>query len=353
LIIYTDLNAIAYNIAIARKLLGKGVGLIFMVKADAYNHGMAQVARSTERLVDKFGVAYAAEAVALRKAGITAPIMVTAFNSIEAKDAVAYELLPLISNLAGAIALERQAKQAGKHIPIDIKIDSGMNRYGIKDKVECAQLIDFLTNCLHITPRALATHFYSSLPLSAREQHNIFMQRASAFLEAFGAMPIHMASSGILQSTPYFNYNEVRLGMMLYGYEAGSSNVKLAPAMGISTEIDLIKNLKKGESVGYQATYKASKDTRIAIIRSGYFEGLDRRAQGGQVLVNGCRATIIGNISMDSAIIDLADIQAEQGDKVIIQDSLLNASYWAKICGTIDYEILTRYKGRYDRVFYG
>jgi len=353
LIIYTDLNAIAYNIGIARKMLGKEVGLTFMVKADAYNHGMTQVAKNTERLVDKFGVAYANEGVALRKAGITIPIMVTAFNANEAKAVIEYDLLPLISNLEGAMALERQASQADKHIAIDIKIDSGMNRYGIKDKGEIDKLIDFLKNCTYIAPRALATHFYSAQPVSVRAQHNMFMQKANAFFDAFGSLPLHMASSGVLQRVPFFNYNEVRLGMMLYGYGTIASKIKLAPAMGISTEIDLIKKLKKGESVGYSAAYTASKDTRIAIIRSGYFEGLDRRSQGGKVLVNGKMATIIGNISMDSAIIDLADIQAEQGDKVIILDSLLNADYQAKICGTIDYEILTRYKGRYDRIFYG
>ncbi len=352
MVIHTDLNAIKHNIAQARLLLTDKIGLIFMVKADAYNHGALQVAKSTEKLIDKFGVAYAKEGVQLRKAGVTAPIMVTAFGKGEAQDVLDYNLLPLISDLESTIALEQKARSANKHIHIDIKLDSGMNRYGVKEKTEINKLIDFLVQCDYITPRALATHFYSPSPISAKEQHNLFLQRANAFFAIFGKLQIHMASSGVVQNAPYYNYDEVRLGMMLYGYGLEHNTLQLVPAMGVSTKIDLVKKLKKGENVGYSATYKASKDTQIAIIRSGYYEGLDRRCQGGTVLVGGKRAKIVGNISMDSAIIDLQDISACQGDIVVIQDSLVNANYWAEICGTINYEILTGYKGRCNRIFY-
>lgn len=351
MVIHTDLCAIAHNIAQVRQLLGKA-GLVFMVKADAYNHGMIQVAAHTEPLADKFGVAYAAEAAALRKAGIKKPIMVTAYCPAEAEAIISCDALPLINSIDGALALEKQAAIAQKTVLADVKIDSGMNRYGIKEESEIKELVRFFSCSEHVKIRALSTHFYSCLPQNVREQHNLFLKRAQPFLEVFGSLPLHMASSGTLERCPIFNYDEVRLGMILYGYGVGEAKLNLIPAMSISTEIDLVKTLKKGETTGYSAAFKAVKDTRIAIIRSGYFEGVDRRYSGGEVIVNGKKAKLIGNISMDSAIIDLGDIEAEAGDKVIIQNSELNADYWARLSGTINYEALTRFKGRYNRVFY-
>ena len=352
MIIHTDINAIIHNIKEARQLLNVETKLVFMVKADAYNHGMVEVAKYTEDYIDKFGVATANEGALLRENNIVKPIIVTAFSVFEAKEVIDNNLLPVVSSLEGILALEKYASLKKKSIFVDLKIDSGMNRYGLKDEKEINEVINVLKHSKLIKLRAIASHFHTAILEVMREQQKLFMKRAENIIQSFKNISIHFSASSGIELIPLFNYDEVRLGLLLYGYSPIKTKLNLIPAMTVTSKIEIIKDLKKGEKVGYSATYTSEKDTRIAIIRCGYYEGIDRDYKDSYVIINGTQAKIIGNISMDSIVVDLDKIEASVGDTVIILNDVVNADLIAQKSNTINYEILTRFKGRYERRYY-
>ena len=299
-----------------------------MVKADAYNHGVNKVAPFTEQIVDRYGVATLKEGVWLRKLGVKKPISV--FNCLpqDIKSVKQYDLTPVVYNFntLRAIASERIED-------FDLKIDSGMNRFGFKTIEEVLSVVKVLKQ-IGLKPRSICTHFASAAAIHA--QLSAFTGLIEPLLYC-GKVPINVsATSGINQG----HYADgVRAGLIAY-----------SGALKVCSEIIAIKGVDKGEGIGYDHAYVAKDNELIAIISGGYYDGIMRSYEGACVNINGYSCPIIGKISMDTTFVKL-NVQAKVGDKVIVIDNNTLDSFVRASNASI-YEIITSIKGRCERRYY-
>lgn len=300
-----------------------------MVKANAYNHGVKGVVGISETIVDRYGVATLSEALELKKLNVSKPISIYSYNISDIPCIVENKFTPIIYNNLGLDALIRTG-----HQDFDFKIDSGMNRFGFNNPKDVSVAITKLKKAT-LKPRALITHFASIKSIG--EQIRRFNQLVKPFEKDFcGIKSILSASSGIAQG---YYFDGVRAGLMAYN---GAFRV-------ISHILD-IKRLGVGARVGYDGDYRASEQTRIAIISGGYFDGIKRSYKGALVSINGYKAKIVGKVSMDTTFVDIGDIPAKIGDEVIIlDDSTMNSYCLAD--NTNEYEVITSIKGRAKRIY--
>lgn len=329
------MNAIRFNLKTVRKMIGKSE-LWFVVKADAYNHGAAVTALATEDLIDGFAVATVEEASELRRAGVSAPITALMFDPSDIDEGERLAVIPLIGSLAD---LERLGE---RNIPIDLKIDSGMNRSGLKYPSEIQAALEIIKS-RHLSLRGLATHFFSTESIARQKAR--FYALAEPLTKEFPTVKVSLsATSGILSG----EYADgVRAGLIAYGYGADC----LMPALTVTSTLIGIKTLAAGESLGYDGTYKAERAVRTGFISGGYAEGVKRAYKGAYVFVGGKRAEIIGNVCMDGAFISLDGIAAEPGDIVTVAEGK-NMGALATSADTIIYEVLTGFRGRVKRCYY-
>lgn len=310
-----------------------------MVKADAYNHGVEMVVKATEDIVEKFGVATADEGIELRRLGIKNDIIVTAFCCDELQKVVFYGLIPVINDFE---SLKSLAKNNLK-IPIDIKLDTGMNRLGFKTEDEIKAVIKLIKeNNLNI--RAISTHFYSDKLFEIEQQERLLNVYNTLFNKE-GLFPkIHCANSiGHLYGK---NYDEIRIGILAYGYGENS----FLKVMTVKDIIVKIKYLKKGEKLGYGGLFIAEKNVKIGIIRCGYYDGIMRSYKDTEVIINAKRRKIVGNVCMDMFFVELSD-EDKLGDEVTIfpigEQKEIEEQH-----KTIVYELITNFKGRNKRIYY-
>lgn len=300
-----------------------------MVKADAYNHGLKAVSEISSSIVDRYGVATIDEAIALRKIQHHKPISIYSYEVKDFPTIIEYGLTPIIYNKPSLDALLKYGYQ-----DFDVKIDSGMHRFGFWYENDIAICFKRLKK-YGFSPRALITHFASRD--SIKEQVDVFNNKTSLFFAEFPtAKRILSASSGIREG---LFYDGVRVGFMAYD-----------KALKVYSSIIDIRKLKAGDKAGYDGDYVASKDTRIAIINGGYYDGIRRAFNGAEVLINGRIAHIIGKVSMDTTMIDIEDIPARIGDRVLLLCDKTIDSYCLH-GNTNEYEILTSIKGRNKRAF--
>lgn len=335
----TDLTALSHNIELIRGRLPSSSSLILMVKADAYNHGVKAVAPFAEPLVDGFGVATAEEGAALRVGGTEKPILVSAASAIEAPIISRYGLQPMV----GSLELLEALSARDEDLSIDLKIDSGFNRYGVKPN-ELQTAIDVIANS-KLRLRAVCTHFMC--PGSAKYQNALFQESAAKIESRFGKVKRHAASSYFAETGAYC-YDEVRVGLLAYGY---SLAMPVKPVLSVRAEVEFVKRIEKGESVGYNALFSAERPMEIALIRSGYYDGIRRDLRGFSILINGQKAPIIGAVSMDSFTVDVTGLGVSPRDEAVIIGGGQTAATLAKTLGTNTYEVLTMFRGRAERVF--
>lgn len=319
-----------------------------MVKADAYNHGIA-VALYIEKAVDCFGVSSSQEGEYLRRLGIKKPIKVVGFVASECHKAATFSLLPVVGDIA---CLEELAKTK-EDFAIDLKIDSGMNRIGLKSEKEIESAIKIIKENKNINLVGIASHFavtdYENMLIQAER----FDKSCAIVEDALGAKYKNIAASSALLHGERFLYDEVRVGIALYGYMPTETNeLALQRAMSVTVPIISMKMIKKGEKIGYGGLYVAEKDVKIGIIRGGYFDGIARNAKGMSAFVNGEKTFLVGNICMDLSFVMLEGIRAKVGDEVVILSDANDAYEMARHCNTIPYEIMTSFKGRIKRMFY-
>lgn len=338
LFLYTDLNAVEGNILEIRKALGERE-LIAMVKADCYNHGIRAALRM-ESLVDAFGVCTVDEGIRLRGEGIGKPIKVSGFFDEETEALKQYGITPLVGDFLSLEAVK------DLKIGIDIKFNSGMHRLGF-DEADTGRLADII-NENGINVMSLATHFAYGGYEDILKQKKLFDAQCSAFENAAGKKKKHVGGSAALRYGEDFLYGGVRTGIAVYGYCQG---LNLKEVLKVTAKILAVRTVKKGERIGYGGIYTAEKDERIAVIRAGYYDGLPRSASGADVIINGKRAKLAGNICMDLCFAVIDGIDAEKGDEAVILGPQNNAEELANHCGTIPYEILTGFKGRTERIY--
>ena len=361
-----DLTAIAANVRVACDLAGTATAVMAVVKADAYGHGAAPVARTALGAgATWLGVAVPEEAAALRTAGIHAPILVLGpIAPAQVGLVVAHDLDQCVSDPAQAEALSREAASRGRVQRLHLKVDTGMGRVGLPPGAvrPAAERIATLPGVRLV---GLMTHFADAdadEPEFTREQLARF-EAVSRDLRAAGiAIPLrHAANSAALIRHPAARLDLVRPGIMLYGcppcVPRRPGDPALVPALRLRTAISQLADLAAGGSVSYGRTFVASRDMRIATLSIGYADGLSRLLSGcGQALIRGRRAPILGRVCMDMTMVDvthLSDVRV--GDEAVLIGRQgadeITADEVAGLTGTISYEVLCRIGPRVPRSY--
>lgn len=350
-----NFEALTYNLNTFRSLLQPGVRLMVMVKAFAYGVGVEEVAHLLQyHQVDYLGVAYLDEAIALRRRGIGLPIMVM---NVDWDHLSLLEPFGLEAEIYSLPMLRRLLQSTDTPPPIHLKIETGMNRLGFAPEA-LPELLGILQNHPQLNVAGIFTHFSSADDPNeddyTRQQAALFQQCYEQLAADLGYRPIgHALNSAGIARWPMFQWDMVRLGIGLYGFDSSGTLPALKPIATLKTRISQIKTVKAGDSIGYGRKGRASQDGRIGTIAIGYADGYSRAFGNGQawVLVNGRQARTVGNICMDMTMIDLTGIEAQEGDEVIVFGERPHITDLAKWAHTIPYEILTNVSQRVKRVF--
>ena len=357
-------NNLLHNLLQFRKLVGDGVKIMGVVKANAYGHGLMEVSGAISDKVDWFGVDSLSEALKLRQVAIKKPILVLGYTELkDLKEAVK-------NNISLTVYNKETIEKLGKipiHNPnlnpkIHIKIETGTARQGVLES-EILDFIKFVKQFPSIEIRGLSTHYANIEDTTdssfAMEQLATF-SRVSEILKKEGVIaPLrHTACSAATILFPETRFEMVRLGISMYGLwssketKAVAKNKKmeldLKPALTWKTIIAQIKNLSAGTPVGYGLSERTSRDSKIAILPIGYYDGYDRKLSNvGNVLIRSKRCKILGRVCMNMIIVDVTDLpKVELEDEVVLLGRQgkeeISAEDLAQKIGTINYEVVTR-----------
>ncbi len=355
-----NLEAIVDNLNLYRSFMKPTTKITCMVKASAYGAGAVEIAKTLQdRGVDYLAVAVADEGAELRRAGITTGIIVmnpelTAFNTL-----FRYDLEPEIYNFKMLDALKHTAEKQGiQSFPIHIKLDTGMHRLGFNPLTDIPDIISHLQRQSALIPRSVFSHFVGSdspdFDDFSSHQFNIFNKASQQLQEAFPYKILrHICNSAGIERFPERHLDMVRLGLGLYGIDP-IDNRRLHNVTTLRTTILQIRDVPKGDSIGYSRRSYVERNSRIAAIPIGYADGLNRHLGNlnAYCLVNGQKAPYIGNICMDVCMIDVTDIDCKEGDNVEIFGSDLPVTILSDKLDTIPYEILTSISTRVKRVYF-
>jgi alanine racemase len=365
-----DLAALRHNLQVVRKHAA-GARVWAVVKADAYGHGAPAIARTLERArVDGFGVALIEEGVELREAGILAPVLVMGAHFGNAHDEViARGLTPVVHDLGQVAAFARLVRSGLVEGPVNVhlKVDTGMARLGVTME-ELPALAARLQAYPEVRVRGLMTHLAcaDAMGREPTDEQAARLEQAKAILDGSGVHPEqrHAANSAALLRG-LARLDAVRPGIALFGVapriDGKPLTKELKPAMRVRTEIVALRDLSKGDSVGYGATWRAPCRSRIATLPMGYADGLSRRlGNRGFVLVRGRRAPIVGSVSMDMTMVDVTSVEgASVRDEVVVLGTqqgvlgsdVIGADEIADHADTIAWEVLTSVSRRVPRFY--
>ena len=315
-----DLDAVVDNINLLTSKLEAQTKLLAVIKADGYGHGAVPIAETIDnnKRIWGFGVATASEALELRRAQIKKPILLLGYTFEEDyEDVIKYNLTPTIFAFEQVDKLAKVAHQANVTVNIHLAIDTGMNRIGFSDDDESVAEIARIINLENIFVEGIFTHFARADELE-KAATQAQLKRFEEFVTKLAAKGItipvqHCNNSAGLIQFPEANKQIVRAGIVIYGLypskEMAELGVKLKPAMSITSHITHLKTIKTGAAVSYGGSYVADKVTKVATIPVGYADGYARSLSNkGHVLINGCKAPIIGRICMDQLMVDASKI---------------------------------------------
>ncbi len=353
-----DLNKMVHNLNFFKSRLKPGVKLMAMVKAFAYGSGSEEVANLLQyHKVDYLGVAYADEGVELRKNNISLPIMVMNPAQENFQSLLAHCLEPVMYNLKMLRAFSQFID--GKPATIHIEVDTGMHRLGF-DEGDLPEVISILKSNPTISIASVFSHLAGADEAGhdgfSKEQFDRYQHFYKALTEASNIKPLrHILNSPGILRFPDFQMDMVRLGIGLYGVNPTEENVEqLQPVATLKTIISQIKTIKKGETIGYGRKGKAENEMSLATLSIGYADGFSRSFSKGKgvVSIKGKKAPVVGNVCMDMTMVDVTDMDANEGDEVIIFGKELPIHEVAASIDTIPYEILTNTSERVKRVFF-
>lgn len=353
-----DLNKMVHNLNFFKSVLKPGVKIMAMVKAFAYGSGSEEVANLLQyHQVDYLGVAYADEGVELRKNNISLPLMVMNPAEESFHHLLEHQLEPVIYNLKMLSSFVQfvEARPATIHI----EIDTGMHRLGFEQK-DVGEIISLLRDKPNIKIASVFSHLAgadeSQHDSFSLEQFNSYQKFYQSICSGLNVHPLrHILNSPGILRLPDFQMDMVRLGIGLYGVNPTEQSFEqLQPVATLKTVISQIKNINKGETIGYGRKGVAERDMQLATIAIGYADGFSRGFSKGKgvVLVRGQRAPVVGNVCMDMTMVDVTGIDACEGDEAIIFGPGLPIHDVAQRLGTIPYEILTNTSERVKRVFF-
>jgi alanine racemase len=370
-----DLAAIVANARAVREVAA--TALYAVVKADGYGHGAVAVATAlaNARAADGFCTSLVEEGVALRDAGITAPILVMGPSQVGGEDEmVAARLTAVISSHEELAALAHVSRARGgargedgargEQIEAHLKVDTGMGRLGVPSERAAELAVEAGRNGIAIV--GLMTHFACADSDDPNDPDSMTRRQLARFAEvdravvAVGA-PVrvrHAANSSAALLFPEARFDLVRTGIAIYGNGHWASDRRGHMAMRFVTAIAQLRQIPKGASVGYGATWHAPRDSRVAILPCGYADGLPRSASGhAEVAIHGKRVPLVGRVSMDIAVADVTDVPAAQvGDAVVLLGKAsggvsITAAEYAAWCGLSEYEVTCGMSKRVPRLY--
>ena len=356
--IEVDLDALENNARVLRETAGDAT-VIAVVKANAYGHGLDIVGPALEAAgIERFGVIFMPEALDLRATGVTRPVVVLGHSFPEdAAAAVANDITLTVDTEAQAEAVSEAALSAGKApVPVHIKVDSGMHRFGLTP-TEVAALASHVRGLGGVTLEALWTH----LAMADHEDDSFTAQQDAVVAEAVrlvGGVPMrHIANTATTIRHPEFRYEGVRTGIGIYGgLPDHTPNPGLQPVLSMKARLARVFDVAPGEGVSYGLTWRAERQSRVALIAVGYADGYNRGLSNrGQVLVRGRRCPVVGRVCMDNFLVDVTDVPgaASSDETVLIGEQggeTISARDVAAAIDTINYEVLAGLNRRLPRL---
>jgi alanine racemase len=361
-----DLAALRKNVDVLAATVGPSVGILAVVKADAYGHGALACARALERKVWGFAVSLVEEGVELRRGGIEAPIIVLgSFYGYSHRDVIAFRLTPVVADEGDVDKFARAADEMSSgRVGVHLKVDTGMSRLGVR-----FDRLDAMLARLAATPGVELTGLCSHLASADVDDAAPSQEQLVRFDEArrrvaaagFTVALTHVANSAATQRFGDARFDLIRPGLALYGYNASASTAYtgLLPAMALKSRIVALRELPAGERVSYGGLWQARVPSRIATVPIGYADGYTRRMTGqAHVLVGGVRCQVAGAITMDMCMVDVTAVaDAKLGDEVVLlgaqASERIDADELARWAGTIPWEIFCGVSKRVPRVYVG
>jgi Alr-MurF fusion protein len=356
-----NLEAMAYNLKQYQQILQPSTKIMAMVKAFSYGTGGFEIARLLEfSKVDYLAVAYVDEGVSLRKSGIRLPIVVMNTEENALAQLIESQLEPVIFSFRGLDALNKLIKQeAISYFPVHIELETGMNRLGFSS-AQIPELLDQLKGSdlrVHSVFSHLAASEEAQQDDFSREQYDRYVSMIDRISKSLGYPFLrHISNSAALVRNPEFQLDMVRIGIGLYGIDPANSKLLDLKEVGtLKTTIAQIKEISRGETVGYNRLGVADRSMKIGTIRLGYADGYPRSLGNGvgKIFYKGRLVPTIGSISMDMTMIDISDISdAKEGDELIIFGNELSVTKLANWAGTIPYDILAGISQRVKRIYF-
>lgn len=364
-----NLKNLAHNALYIKSLLPKDCQMMCSIKANAYGHGMLQTADIYQDIADQFAVACFDEARKLRLAGHNKPILILGYTPAEfAEELANLDIMQTVYSYDYAEKLNLKLAGCRKRLKIHIKINSGMNRLGFSvmdsDSLRKSfnEIIEIRSKFVNLEFKGLFTHFHSSDDEDSKKTDEQFEKYITIknMLTSSGVSFefYHCCNSAAVLKYPHMHLNMVRPGISLYGIFPGEckKQTNLKHAMEVKTRIGQIHTVKKGESIGYNATYVANRNIVAATVPIGYADGYSRAfSNKGIMLVEGKRVPVVGNICMDQCVLDVTSVNAKEGDIVTVLGSdcneYISATELSEIAGTIPHELFCSFSDRVLRIY--
>ncbi len=359
-----DLDALASNLTAFRQHLKQQIMIMAVVKANAYGHGAIPIARAALASgADRLAVNRAIEGVALREAGIRAPILILGYLPPgQAKMVVQNQLTPTVTSLPTAQALSA-ALPPGKTLPAHIKIDTGMGRLGLLPD-EAVTFVRQVTHLKNIKIEGLFTHFAvadAEDKTYTWQQFRLFQTCVEAISQVVRPPILHVANSAATLTLPAMHLDMVRVGIAMYGLRPDANippPYPLHPVLSLKSRLGRVRTLPAGASISYGRTYVTPRAMPVGLVPVGYGDGYHRLISNrGAVLVNGVRAPIVGRVCMDQFVVDLTNVpNPHENDEIVLigqqGNETISADEVARWAETINYEVTTSLLPRVQRFYF-
>ena len=353
-----DLNAIEHNLNYFKTKIHPETKVMAVVKAFGYGSSAVEIAKFLEPKVSYFAIAYLDEGIALRNAGIKTPILVLHPQKINLEQIIKFNLEPNVYSISLLKAfIEKAESLKVQNYPIHIKFNTGLNRLGFT-KEDIPEIVSLVKNKKEIVVASVFSHVAASEDLNERQftlqQIKNFKEASTQLIGQLSTTPFrHMLNtSGIINYASEAQFDLVRLGIGLYGFANDESETaKLKNVITLKSIISQINTIKKGDTVGYNRAFKATETVRTATVPIGHADGISRQFGNGMgyVYINSKKAPIIGNVCMDMIMVNVSDIDCNEGDEVLIFKDQNHIEELGKITNTIPYELLTGISQRVKR----
>jgi len=361
-----DLDALAFNVGQLRRWVGPRSELIAIVKANAYGHGAVPISRvALEAGATRLGVGRTDEGVQLRRAGIEAPILLICYTlPAEAATVVRWRLTTTVNTWQQAQAFSAAAVAAGWEMPVHIKVDTGMGRFGLLPE----EVVGFARAVAQL-PGLRLEGFYTHFAMAdshdqdfSRRQYALYAEMLQSLTEAGVRFPLHhIGNSAGALNLPDLALDAVRCGIAMYGLAPNPRvplPVELRPVMSLKTRVARVRTMPAGSNISYGGLYTTTQPTPMALVGVGYGDGVHRLLTNrGAVLIRGHRAPIAGRVCMDEFVVDISGIDGvREDDEVVIfgrqGEAQITADEVAAWAETISYEVTTAIQARVPRVYF-